>query len=144
MLIKEIDEQFDELDEYADETDHKRVTKETKNLGRRVFDICHEIVPRYWAVYPIEEGLALQSTVRRKLEGGGFEHGPCVLIEVGTFGSLDEKTDGLYVMSTGVGTRKGLDDFYLKIDSSFEEKLRKFLQEMKQSMPVWAKHNNDN
>ena len=62
----EIAEQFDELDEYADETDCPRPTNAARETARRLALSAHRRYSRYYAIYPTSEGgVAVQTTIRK-------------------------------------------------------------------------------
>ena len=62
----EIAEQFDELDEYADETDCPRPTNAARETARRLAFSAHRRYSRYYAIYPTSEGgVAVQTRIRK-------------------------------------------------------------------------------
>ena len=65
-LSSEIAEQFDELDEYADETDSPHPTDAAKATAFRLATVAHLQFRRYYAIYPTSEGgVAVQTTIRK-------------------------------------------------------------------------------
>ena len=65
-LLAEIAEQFDELDEYADETDCPRPTNAARETAHRLALSAHRLYSRYYAVYPTTEGgVAVQTRIRK-------------------------------------------------------------------------------
>ena len=65
-LLAEIAEQFDELDEYADETDCSHPTNVARETARRLVLSAHRLYSRYYAVYPTTEGgVAVQTRIRK-------------------------------------------------------------------------------
>ena len=62
----EIAEQFDELDEYADEKDFSRPTNTARETAHRLALSAHCRYSRYYAIYPtLEGGVAVQTTIRK-------------------------------------------------------------------------------
>ena len=62
----EIAEQFDELDEYANETDCPRPTNAAREIAHRLALSAHRRYSRYYAIYPTSEGgVAVQTTIRK-------------------------------------------------------------------------------
>ena len=65
-LPSEIAEQFDELDEYANETDCSRPTNAARETAHRLALSAHRLYSRYYAVYPTTEGgVAVQTRIRK-------------------------------------------------------------------------------
>ena len=65
-LSSEIAEQFDELDEYADETDFPHPTDAAKATAFRLATVAYLQFRRYYAIYPTSEGgVAVQTTIRK-------------------------------------------------------------------------------
>ena len=62
----EIAEKFDELDEYADETDCTRPTDAARGTAFRLATAAHRQFQSYYAVYPTTEGgVAVQTRIRK-------------------------------------------------------------------------------